>query len=434
MPKDRERVANPATAALKASKNRAIKKSKAAVAQQRAERLSRRNPDRLQRQIDELREAKEAGQLRGKDVHRLEELEKELRMVRKAREQFGIQDDEERKKGPSRRDEGGGVLGKRRRGDGEGRQRGGGRRSEESETDEEARSIPMPKDMENMPPIPRHRHPRRNETTGEDVDLSLPAKPPSSAAPTQAVYEAKPVLRDLTKEATSRFMPAAVAIKLQKAKGEAGLLEPEELDQLEKAGYGNTQKTTKEVEKDVVHNAMAGQDLDEEMKRFEQDIAALGGGQSLKDAATKYAEKAGNEAEKEIVHDTIAEKEAEDHLREEVMADAEKVADEAEKEAVHVMIANEANGKVDRSVNKAGKKIPSKLLGLVDYSDSDEEEEEEKSYEAAEKTADAAEKEAEFSMMGEDDVDEYGSPVAPVKKAKQHFRKVEIEEVSDEDL
>ena len=190
-----------------------------------------------------MREAKEFGQLRGRDARRLEELEKEVRMVRKAREQFRVQDNDE-KRGSLRKDGGGGVLGKRRRGDVEGRARGGRPpdHSESSETDEEARSIPMPKDVENIPPIPRRRHPRRNGLTNEDVDLSLPAKPPISVAPVQTVYEAKPVLRDLTKEATSKFMPAAVAMKLKKAKGETGLLEPEELDQLERTGYTDAHK------------------------------------------------------------------------------------------------------------------------------------------------------------------------------------------------
>jgi hypothetical protein len=436
MPKDRERVVNPATAALKASKNRAIKKSKATVAQQRAERLSKRNPDRLQRQIDELKEAKEAGQLRGRDVNRLEELEKEVRMVRKAREHFGIQDDDEKKRRPPRRDDSGGVLGKRRREDGEGRARGG-RRSEESEsseTDEEVRNIPMPKDVKNMPPVPRRRHPRRNGATSEDLDLSLPAKPPTSVAPAQTVYEAKPVLRDLTKEATSRFMPAAVAMKLKKAKGETGLLEPEELDQLEKAGYADPQTAMKEVEKEVMHSVMSGQASGEEMRRFEQEIAAFGGGQSLKDAAMENVKKAGDEAEKVMVHDMIAEKEAKDYRQDEIMADAENAADEAEKEALHVMMADDTNGQFDRSVNKPEKKVVSKLAGLIGYSDEDEDEDEEGAYEAAEHVVDTAEKEAESNIMTEGVVDKPGNHVTQVKKSQQHFRRVEIEEVSDEDL
>ena len=292
----------------------------------------------------------------------------------------------------------------------------------------------MPKDVENMPPIPRRRHPRRNGATSEDVDLSLPAKPPTSAAPAQTVYEAKPVLRDLTKEATSKFMPAAVAMKLKKAKGETGLLEPEELDQLERAGYTDEQKAVNEAEKEIVHNMMAGQDLSEEMRRFEQEIAAFGGGQNLKDAAMEDVEKAGDEAEKEIMHDMIAEKEVKDHRQDEIMAGAESAADEAEKEAVHVMMADSADGKPDRSINKPEKKIVSKLAGLIDYSDEDEDEDEEEAYEVSEQAVDAGEKEAEFGIMTEGNVDKSSNPVTQVKKAGQLFRKVEIEEVSDEDL
>ena len=60
-----------------------------------------------------------------------------------------------------------------------------------------------------------------------------------SAAPVEAktVYEAKPVIRDLRKEAVSAFVPTVVKMKLDKVKGQGGLMEPEEADRLEKEGY-----------------------------------------------------------------------------------------------------------------------------------------------------------------------------------------------------
>lgn len=57
--------------------------------------------------------------------------------------------------------------------------------------------------------------------------------PPMEA---KTIYEAKPIVRDLRKEAVS-FVPAAVRTKLEKSKGIGGLVEPEEADRLEKAGY-----------------------------------------------------------------------------------------------------------------------------------------------------------------------------------------------------
>lgn len=51
------------------------------------------------------------------------------------------------------------------------------------------------------------------------------------------MYEAKPVVRDLKKEAVAAFVPTAVKMKMDKGKGEGGLMEPEEADRLEREGY-----------------------------------------------------------------------------------------------------------------------------------------------------------------------------------------------------
>ncbi|KAL8711777.1 MAG: hypothetical protein Q9225_007069, partial [Loekoesia sp. 1 TL-2023] len=87
MPKDR--TLNPATAQLKADKARALKKSKAAVSAQRTERLAQRNPSRLERQISDLKslaESSPTGGLNAREKKQLEELERQLVAVRRARE------------------------------------------------------------------------------------------------------------------------------------------------------------------------------------------------------------------------------------------------------------------------------------------------------------------------------------------------------------
>ncbi len=76
------------------------------------------------------------------------------------------------------------------------------------------------------------------------------AKRPENLAPKfepKTVYEAKPVVRDLRKEAVS-FVPAAVRAKLDKLKGVGGLVEPEEADKLEKAGYMGTTQRSESIE------------------------------------------------------------------------------------------------------------------------------------------------------------------------------------------
>jgi hypothetical protein len=251
MPKDRSTL-NPATAALKASKSRAIKKSRAAQHLQRSEKLARRNPHRLQRQIDALVEERErnGGVLRPRDKEMVEKWEREVGAVRRAKERMGVEDEpvREREERGGRDERGGGVLGKRRR-DG---QRVHG---DESETDPEARDIPMPKDVENMPPIPRRRphHPQRDR----------PAPEPALA---QTVYSSAPQIRNLQKEAVSRFLPSSVASKIAATKGVPGkLLEPEEADALEKSGYGAggrgfdkaAQNAAEEAEKELEYGLMA---------------------------------------------------------------------------------------------------------------------------------------------------------------------------------
>jgi hypothetical protein len=269
MPK--EKSLNPVAAQHKADKQKALAKNKKNVQSQRNEKLAKRNPERLQRQIDELKELEQRGALRSKDKETLTQLEKDVRGVRRAREALG----DAAPKFAERRDHGGGDvrqeqrerrqgLGKRRRGEEEAHDSG-------SETDPEVRSIPMPRDT--PPPIPGQ--PRKAH--------ALPAKP-VPAAPAQTVYSSAPQLRDLKKEAT-RFMPSAVAAQKARTKGQGRLLEPEEADRLEKAGYMAAQKAAEAGEKEERLKQMEQQvktpatrqdiDIEEETRRFEMEMADL---------------------------------------------------------------------------------------------------------------------------------------------------------------
>lgn len=303
----KDKSLNPVAAQHKADKQRALKKNKAAVAAQRNERLAKRNPERLQRQIDDLKGAEERGEsLRPRDRELLNNLEKEVRAIRKAREAMGESAPTFGGGGGPRRDGGGGgggggrgsrggsgVLGKRRRDGGRGREGDG---SESSETDEDVRDIPMPRDT--PPPIQRRQQRRgAEEGEGRSGPHPLPARPgaegTTAAASVEAktVYSAAPVHRDLRKEATSRFVPAAVAQKLSAAKGKTPgkLLEPEELDKLEKQGYGQkkaeiaqggledaeqaAEAAAQEAEFRMM-NAESGEDvdIDEEAAKFEREL------------------------------------------------------------------------------------------------------------------------------------------------------------------
>ncbi|KAL8784123.1 MAG: hypothetical protein Q9213_004182, partial [Squamulea squamosa] len=265
MAKDKDRTLNPAAAQLKADKARALKKGKAAITAQRTSRLAQRNPSRLERQIADLQALaadSPNGTLGARDKKQLEELEKQLRLVRKAREKVGVPERaaagfDGRGGGGGERGKGrGGVLGKRSRGD-EWREKSS---SSGSETDESVRQIPMPRDT--PPPIPfQHRGRGRGgrgrgvnstgsgrggnanmEPLGEGrVTHALPARPdsvpPAVVVVPKTTYEAKPVVRDLRKEAVKAFMPAVVARKVQAVKGGGGrLLEEEEVETLEREG------------------------------------------------------------------------------------------------------------------------------------------------------------------------------------------------------
>ncbi|BDD61535.1 hypothetical protein MPDQ_001556 [Monascus purpureus] len=242
MPKDKERTLNPAAAQRKLEKQKALKKSKAEALNRRNEKLARRNPERIQRQINDLKAIEETGQqLRPREKQILEALERDLRAVQKAREALGVKAPTFETRGDQphgqrgRGADGRGVLGKRRRDD-EHRHHFGQWESDSSDTDESVRRIPMPRDT--PPPIPQeYLRRRRRDANAEERQgpHPLPAKPPAVEAKT--VYEAAPEIRDLRQEAVSKFVPAAVRMKQNAVRGQGKLLEPEEMDKLEHAGY-----------------------------------------------------------------------------------------------------------------------------------------------------------------------------------------------------
>ncbi|CAL5869021.1 uncharacterized protein PFLUO_LOCUS3249 [Penicillium psychrofluorescens] len=244
MAKDKDRALNPAAAQRKQEKQKSVKKGKAEAQSRRNEKLARRNPDRIQRQINDLKSAEENGQrLRPRDKEVLEALERDLKAVLKAREALGekapkFAQHHHHSQDNDGRGRDGGVLGKRRRGSDTGRFQP---ESESSETDEEVRRIPMPRDT--PPPIPRsHRQGRgRGADAGAETETNRHGPHPLPSRPTavehKTVYEAKPEIRDLRQEATNRFVPAAVRRKQDSVRGTGKLLEPEEMDKLEMAGY-----------------------------------------------------------------------------------------------------------------------------------------------------------------------------------------------------
>lgn len=289
MPK--ERSINPAQVQRKLEKQKALAKSKKQVQGQRNEKLAKRNPDRLQRQIDELKELEGSGALRPKDKETLTELEKQLKGVKRAREALG---EKAPTFAPQRREHGDARdeqrerrqhLGKRRRDSQEAHY------SEGEETDPEVRSIPMPRDT--PPPVPRPQREKfrdpQLQADGTRIPHALPGKPTAAAPVAQTVYSSAPQMRDLKKEAV-RFMPTVVAQQKARLKGQGGkLLEPEEMDRLEQSGYGLKQAAKQDAREaadapgleagfdQLASLARADEvdDLEAEARRFEAEIAAI---------------------------------------------------------------------------------------------------------------------------------------------------------------
>ena len=237
----------------------------------------------MERQIADLKSLESSqGKLNARDKKQLEELERDVLRVKKAREVLG---DKAPSFGGGRKDDtrgGAGLGGKRKRerqADNDG-----------SETDEDVRRIPMPRDT--PPPVPFQSRPRKNtgnanlEPLGEGKgggersvgsEHALPTKP-NVKPMVKTVYESKPVVRDLRKEAVSRFVPTAVAQKIAATKGQGRLLEEEEVESLEREGYGAGATSTGGTPRSptvvdaapaVNENARA---LEEEEERFEREM------------------------------------------------------------------------------------------------------------------------------------------------------------------
>ncbi|CAN9318541.1 unnamed protein product [Alternaria alternata] len=282
----KEKNYNPVQEAKKAEKQKQIRKQKANLQTQRNEKLARRNPHRIQRDIDNLKELDQSGAIRPHERQRLQELEKDLAAVNKARAALG----DKAPRGAEQRDRRAGVLGKRSR-DGQRKD------TDSSDTDDDVKRIPMPRDT--PPPIPkRFLQPEQDDASA----ATTAAAAPEPKKPT-IVYEAAPQVRDLRKEAT-KFMPASVAQKIKLAKGEGRLLEPDEFDKLRDEGYMNEKKKEEEENKlaaagkEQAEKKTASQTADEE-----EIDAFLKGVQnaSVKDVAERAAEAAVQEAEYEMM-------------------------------------------------------------------------------------------------------------------------------------
>ncbi|KAM3496423.1 hypothetical protein MY3957_000263 [Beauveria namnaoensis] len=269
----KEKSYNPVAAQRKADKAKAIKKGKSEAQERRNERLARKNPDQIQRQIDDLKKITEGGgKLSRHEEQVLEGLEKEFKSVKKARDALGDKAPVFGRAGNRDGEAKRGVLGKRRRGS-------SGASSSDEDVPDAVKSIPMPRDT--PPPIPKEildawyakRRAQRNaeqaaRSGGVDkTDDKGDAKKDKPAVESRTVYEAAPVTRNLQKEAVSAFMPSAVRSKLTKSAGQGGLMEPEEADALEKQGYipkSSKQRETQKAEDASASRRVTIEDVEDE--------------------------------------------------------------------------------------------------------------------------------------------------------------------------
>ena len=271
MAKDKEKSINPAAAHRKAEKVRQLKKSRAQLQTQRNEKLARRNPERIQRQIEELKQLETSGDIKQRERDILADLERDLKAVKKAKEALGQKVPDTAgssagRGGGSRRaggegGRGGSVLGKRQH-NGDRKQSSGRRDNSGSDTDESVRRIPMPEDT--PPPVPREHRRYFNNKPGHGQQQQGPV------IQQQTTYAAAPQVRDLKKEAINKFVPNMVRKKQEAVSGKGGLMEPEEMDQLEAEGYYNRKQTGGDGEE---ADQEAAPFLDEDAKRLAEEEA-----------------------------------------------------------------------------------------------------------------------------------------------------------------
>ena len=267
---------NPALAAHKAAKNKSIKKGKADVQAQRNERLGKQNPERIQRQIDELRES---GDLRPQDRQKISDLEKSLKSVEKARKALGERAPEFRPLRDFKQDgDRGGALGKRKREHGQDRHRDDQKRDgeESSETEEDVRKIPWPKDVENIQPIPRRQNQRSQPDDAGAATNKLPEKPAQPVV-ARTTYSGSAQLRDIQQDAVNAFLPQH---RKPAVPASETTMSTEDKAQAEADGLTAAKKAADAAEKEAEFNIMAGEaaaggpsaDLDEELMRIEQEL------------------------------------------------------------------------------------------------------------------------------------------------------------------
>lgn len=321
MPSEKSRPINPAAAHRKLEKTRALRKSKAAIQAQRTTRLATRNPLRLEQTIASLKSLQESqgGKLGQQEKKALEDAERDLVRVRKARETVRVKDGPSGKNEEGGRGRGAGGQGlgaKRLRREMEGKSKGERESKEEEEgedkedekTDEDVRRIPMPRDT--PPPIPRrpHAHPASTSAPASNANLEplgparlpsslyapsdttattttasqSPALAPALAPPPQPavikIYESAPQVRDLRKEAVASFVPEVVRRKLDAVRGKGKLLEEEELRELEKEGFTNvvsgggvaSSATSREMKKK--DRGDEEEEFRKEEERFEREV------------------------------------------------------------------------------------------------------------------------------------------------------------------
>lgn len=103
------------------------------------------------------------------------------------------------------------------------------------------------------------REPPEEREKKKEKEAKAPAPEPKT------VYEAKPMVRNLTKEAVTAFVPTHVKMKLDKGKGQGGLMEPEEADQLEQEGYLQTTASFGDSESTRPHQVMVEEVEDEDV-------------------------------------------------------------------------------------------------------------------------------------------------------------------------
>lgn len=277
MAKDKEKSVNPAQQQRKLEKAKALKKSKAELQNKRNEKLAKRNPDRIQRQIDDLKALESAGDIKPREKAILADLERDLKAVQKARDTLGDKAPIHSSRPPRQdnRDSSSAVLGKRRH---DGQRKFPSRRDSGSDTDDSVRNIPWPGDT--PPPVPREwRRDRHEQNSGQPN--ALPAKPME----VKTTYESAPQIRDLKKEAVSRFVPNVVKRKQEAVKGTSGqLLEPEEMDRLEREGYLKP-STVPEATLASEKKDISSQPIDsDELKRLKAEEEAFEREMAMQDA------------------------------------------------------------------------------------------------------------------------------------------------------